>query len=158
MLRPAAMGDLPALYAITEEMHVRSRYAERGVELSPNLVKSRLLEGIRRNGGEHSGCTLLNVIDKDGVKAFMMGLLQPVYGIGVGLEAQDVMLCAAEKAPKISAALLVNAYVEWALHNPRVKDIYLSWTDIAGVDGKRLSKLYQRRGFQRCGEIWKRGV
>ena len=152
------MGDLPRMREIVAEMHVRSRYAERGVELSDSLVNSRLLEGIRRNGGLHAGCTLLNVIDKGGVHAFMLAVLQPVYGIGVGLEAQDVLLCAAKKAPQLSSRLLIDSYIAWASGNHRVKDIYLSWTDIAGVDGRKLSKLYQSRGFQRCGEIWKRGV
>jgi hypothetical protein len=157
MLRPATTGDLPALYAIMEQMHVRTGYARRGIELSPNLTRSLLLEGVRKNGGQHAGSMSLNVIDKDGAQAFMLGILQPVYNVGVGLEARDVLLCAAKKAPSISAALLINAYLDWALPNARVKDVYLSWTDIAGVDGKKLSKLYQRRGFQRCGEIWKRG-
>lgn len=157
MLRPATTADMPRLYALVEEMHDRSGYAKRGIELSPTLVRSRLMEGIRKNGGLHAGSTLLNVIDKDGVQAFMFGLLQPVYGIGAALEAVDVMLCSTAKAPKTSAALLVRAYVEWADKNERVKDIYLSWTDIADVDGRKLGALYQRRGFQRCGEIWKRG-
>lgn len=157
MLRAATMGDLPRLCEIMEEMHVRSAYAERGIELSLELVRRRMIEGIRRHGGSHVGCTLLNVIDKGGVQALMLGVLQPIYGIGVGLEAQDVLLCGSKKAPKLSANLLVDAYLEWASVNARVRDIYLSWTAIAGVDGKKLAKLYQRRGFQRVGEIWKRG-
>jgi hypothetical protein len=35
MLRAATFGDLPRLYEIVEEMHVRSGYAKRGIELSP---------------------------------------------------------------------------------------------------------------------------
>jgi GNAT superfamily N-acetyltransferase len=119
------------------------------------LVRSRFNEGIRRRG-DHAGHCRLDVIEKDGVQAFMLSVLQPIYGIGVGLEAQDVLLCASKKAPKLSSRLLIDSYLEWALGNERVRDVYLSWTDIAGVDGKRLSKLYQQRGFQRCGEIWKR--
>jgi hypothetical protein len=156
MLRAATFGDLPRLYEIVEEMHVRSGYAKRGIELSSTLVRSRLNEGIRRRG-DHAGNTRLDVIETGaGVQAFMLSLLQPIYGIGVGLEAQDVLLCASKKAPKLSSRVLIDGYLDWALKNERVRDVYLSWTDIAGVDGKRLSKLYQQRGFQRCGEIWKR--
>jgi hypothetical protein len=136
MLRPATTADLPRLYALVEEMHDRSGYAKRGIELSPTLVRSRLMEGIRRRGS-HVGSTLLNVIDKGGVQAFMFGLLQPVYGIGTALEAQDVMLCASSRRRSFRRGLLVNAYVDWATSNERVKDIYLSWTDIAGVDGRK---------------------
>jgi hypothetical protein len=72
MLRPATTADMPGLYALVEEMHDRSGYAKRGIELSPTLVRSRLMEGIRKNGGSHAGSTLLNVIDKGGVQAFML--------------------------------------------------------------------------------------
>lgn len=159
MIRPATTGDLPRLYEIMVDVYHRTPYAKAGIEMSPTLTRSLLMEGVRRNGGLHVGGTSLNVIEKDGkVEAFMLGQLQPIYGIGVGLQAIDRLLCATKKAPKISSSILVKAYIEWAEDNERVKDIYLSFTNIAGVDGSKLSALYKRVGFQRIGEIWKRGV
>lgn len=158
MLRAATTGDLPRLYELVAECHARTEFAARGIELSPTLTRSMLMEGIRRHGGQHVGGTLLNVIEYRGrVEALMLGLLQPIYGLCVGLEAQDRILFASAKAPKLSTGLLIDGYLAWAKAAPKVHDIYLSWTDVAGVDGRRLAKIYQRKGFQRCGEIWKSG-
>lgn len=159
MIRAATTADLTRLYDLVVEMHGRSVFAKRGIDLSPNLVRSVLMDGLRKHGGEHAGSTLLNVIDRgQGVEAFMLGLLQPIYNVCLGLEAQDYFLYASAKAPGLSAALLIDGYLAWTLPNERVRDIMLSWTDVVGVDGRKISRLYQRKGFQRCGEIWKRGA
>ncbi len=159
MIRPATPADLTRLMHLYRELHERSEFKERGVELSDNLVRSLLFDGVRKHGGPHAGSMFLMVAEKDGqVEAFMLGLLQPVYGVCVQLEAQDIALYATKTAPKIATTLLFGSYVAWASSSPRVVDIMASWTDVAGVDGERLTKLYRRRGFRRCGEIWKRGV
>lgn len=159
MLRRATVSDLARLYELVFDVAAKSTFAARNINPSPNLVRSLLMDGVRKNGGEHAGSTLLNVIEFRGrIEAFMFGLLQPIYGIGIDLEAQDILLYATKDAPKLSTSLLIDAYVEWALAARRCRDINLSWTDVAGVDGTRLAKIYQRKGFQRCGEIWKRGA
>lgn len=159
MIRAATTSDLPRLYELVMEVHARSVFKERGIDPSPTLTRRLLMNGVQRNGGEHVGAMLLNVIEFRGaVEGFMLGLLQPVYSIGIDLEAQDVLLYVTPKAPKLAPGLLVHEYITWALRSPRVRDIYLSWTNVAGVDGGKLARLYQRKGFQRCGEIWKRGV
>lgn len=159
MIRAATTADLQRLYELVMDVHARSVFKARGIDPSPTLTRRLLLDGVKRHGGEHVGATLLNVVEFRGqLEGFMLSLLQPVYSIGIDLEAQDVLLYTTTKAPKIAPALLVDAYLEWAEPNRRVRDIYLSWTDVAGVDGKKLGKLYSRKGFQRCGEIWKRGV
>jgi hypothetical protein len=80
--------------------------------------------------------------------------------IGIDLEAQDVLALHHERsAPKIAACAADRELCRLGAPEPsRVRDIYLTWTDVAGVDGTKLAKLYQRKGFQRCGEIWKRGA
>jgi hypothetical protein len=159
MIRAATNGDLTRLYELVMAVHARSIFKERGIEPSPELTRRLLFDGVRRHGGQHVGSTLLNVVEFRGtLEGFMLSLLQPIYSLGIELEAQDVLLFTTDKAPKIAPSLLVDAYLQWAGPNPRVRDIYLSWTDVAGVDGGKLSALYKRKGFQRCGEIWKRGV
>lgn len=157
MIRRATPADLARLFELVVEMHSRSEFAERGIELSPTLARSMLMDGVRRHGGTHAGSTLLNVIEFRGQpEAFMLGLLQPIYSVCVGLEAQDFWLYASKKAPKLSPALLIDAYLDWALLNPRVADIMLSWTDVVGVDGRKLARLYERKGFRKRGEIFVR--
>jgi hypothetical protein len=159
VIRAATTGDLPRLFELVMDVHARSSFRERGIEPSPTIVRSTMLEGVRKHGGQHAGSTLVNVIEyRDRVEAFMYGLLQPIYGLGIGLEAQDFLLTTSAKAPKLAPALLIDAYLTWALACEKVRDIYLSWTDVAGVDGSKIARLYQRKGFQRCGEIWKRGA
>lgn len=158
MIRPAAPSDLTRLFALVMELYRRSEFPERGCQVNEALVRSVLMDGVRRHGSQHAGSTLLNVVEFRGtVEGFMMGLLQPLYAIGVDLEAQDFWLFCTDKAPKIATGLLIDAYVAWAESNAKVKDILLSWTDAAGVDGQRLARVYQRKGFRRRGEIFVRG-
>lgn len=159
MIRPALFGDLPRLYALMDELHSCSTFAERGIGLNARAVQQTMMEGVRRNGGSHAGSTLLNVVEfRDELEGFMLGGLQPIYGVCLELEAIDRFLYTTKKAPKIAASLLVGAYVDWAAEAELVRDIYLSWTDVVGVDGNKLAKLYSRKGFERCGEIWRRGA
>ena len=157
MIRRAHTSDIPRLVELVTEMHGESEFAARGVPLSLPLVRSFVFRGIRNHGGKHEGSTLFNVIEFRGqVEAFMLGLLQPVYCVCDGLESQDFWLYASRRAPKLSAARLVDAYLEWAVGNPRVVDIGLSWTDVVGVDGRKIAKLYERKGFRKRGEIFVR--
>src|SRR3954465_304167 len=117
------MANLQRLYELVMEVHGRSVFKERGIDPSPTLTRRLLLDGVKRHGGEHVGATLLNVVEFRGtVEGFMLSLLQPVYSIGIDLEAQDVLLYTTNSAPKIGAALLIDAYLDWALPNPRVRD------------------------------------
>jgi hypothetical protein len=157
MIRPATSTDLTRLFALVVEMHGRSEFAGRGIDLSHQLVRSFLFDGVRKHGGSHAGSTLLNVVEFRGeVEAFMFGLLQPVYSVCKQLEAVDFWLYATKRAPKIAPGLLIDAYLAWADANPKVRDILLSWTDVVGVDGGKLAKLYERKGFRRRGEIFVR--
>jgi hypothetical protein len=157
MIRAATSSDLARLFALVTEMHGRSEFAGRGIDLSPQLVRSFLFDGVRKHGGDHAGSTLLNVVEFRGVvEAFMFGLLQPVYLVCRQLEAVDFWLYATKRAPKIAPNVLIDSYLAWANGNPRVRDVLLSWTDVVGVDGAKLAKLYERKGFRRRGEIFVR--
>lgn len=157
MLRAATLSDLPRLFELMQQTHAKSKYAKQGIALDETCVKSLLLDGVRRHGGQHNGSTLLNVIEKNGVvEGFMFGLLQRIHSVCNRMEAMDFWLCTSPKAPKIGVGKLLDAYIEWADTNPKVAEISLSWTDAVLTDGGVLGKLYERKGFARAGEIWKR--
>jgi hypothetical protein len=156
VIRPASTSDLVRVLELVMEMYRASEFAERGCTVNQKIVRSLLLDGVRKHGGQHAGSMLFNVVEFRGrVEGFMIGLLQPVYSIGDQLEAMDAFLYCSKKAPKLAASLFIDSYVEWAQSNPKVVDTVLSWTDVAGADA-RLAKLYQRKGFCKRGEIFVR--
>jgi hypothetical protein len=155
MIRAAGFGDLQRIAELVREMHGRSIYAEE--PLSEKLVRSILLDGVRRHGGHHAGATLLNVSEFRGqLEGFMFGMLQPIYNILETLEAMDVWLYTSPKSPGIAASRLIDEYVAWTDANPRVREVRLSWSDAVSVDAAKLEKLYGRKGFQRCGGMFRR--
>jgi hypothetical protein len=157
MIRPATPADLPRLYELVLEMHARSEYARRGIGVDEASARSILKDGVYRNGRTNNGGTLLNVVEFRGeVEGFMLGLLQRVYTIGDRLEAQDYWLFTTKRCPRVGWGKLVDAYLAWALNNPKVADVRASWTDAAGVDGEKLGRIYEKKGFRRCGAIYTR--
>jgi hypothetical protein len=157
MLRAAAFSDLPRLFELILAMHAGSKYAAREIDVDEPTARSILMDGVRRHGAQHTGGTLLNVVERDGmIEGFMLGILQRVYSIGNRLEAQDFWLYCSPHAPNGSVPRLIDAYIAWADSNPKVAEITLSWTDAMAVDGGKLGRLYHRKGFRQSGEIWKR--
>lgn len=157
MIRPATFADMPRLIELVQAMHESSIYPARNIGVDMTSARAILMDGIRRHGGGHQGSTLFNVVEFRGqVEGYMLGILQRIYSIGNRLEAQDFWLFCTNKAPKIASGKLVDAYIEWADTNPKVADIALSWTNAAKVDGRKIARLYERKGFDRVGEIYKR--
>ena len=157
MIRPATISDMPRLLELVMQMHEASEYPKREIAVSEPSAKAVLRDALARNGRMNDGGTLLNVVERKGrVEGFMIGVLQRIYGIGNRLEAQDYWLFCSPAAPRAASRRLLQAYVDWATGNPKVADVVLSWTDVAGVDGETIGKVYKRLGFERRGEIWKR--
>jgi hypothetical protein len=155
MIRAATLADLARLHELVREMHGRSIYAH--LPLAEATMRSILMDGVRRHGGQHAGSTLLNVVEFRGrVEGFMLGILQRLYLICEPLESQDFWLYCSPKAPGIGAARLIDEYVAWAAANPKVQEIKLSWTDALKVDAAKIGRLYTRKGFERVGEIYRR--
>lgn len=153
MIRPASTADLATLFNMVGQMHSESEFMARGIQLSPALVRSFIANGIQRHGGQHAGATLFNVVERDGeIQGFMLGLLQPVYCVCLDLEAIDFWLYCTKRAPKIAPNVLIDRYIAWAESAPKVKDIMLSWTNVVGVDGDKIGRLYRRKGFIKRGE------
>jgi hypothetical protein len=155
VIRAATTSDLGRLFELIQAMHAGSEYAARGIGVDETTARQILMDGVMRHGRTNNGATLLNVVEFHGkVEGFMLGILQRVYSIGNRLEAQDFWLYCTPKAPIIAAPKLIDAYLAWALDNPKVAEVKLSWTDAMGVNGAKLGKLYQRKGARRCGEIY----
>ncbi len=157
MIRAATLSDLPRLFELVLMMHAGSKYADE-VGVDNTAARSILRDGVLRNGGAYNGATLLNVIDVGGtIEGFMLGILQRVYSIGNRLEAQDFWLFCTKAAPATAPSRLIDAYIKWADENPKVAEITLSWTAVSQASEK-MARLYQRKGFARCGEIFKRAA
>lgn len=157
MLRAATLSDLPRLFELVTQMHAASKYVAREIGMDEATARSILMDGVRRNGGQHVGATLLNVFEVEGEpEAFMLGILQRVYSIGNRLEAQDFWLFSTPEAPAKAIPKLIDSYIAWADGNPKVAEICLSWTDALSGTGESLGRLYGRKGFDKVGEIYKR--
>lgn len=159
MIRRAETSDIPRLVELVAQMHGESEFARRGIGLDTKAVRSFILAGIRRHDGKSEGASLFNVaVFRGRVEGLMLGMLQPVYMVCHGLEAFDFWLYTTRRAPKLAASRLIDEYLAWALANPRVCDVMLSWTDVVGVDARKIAKLYERKGFRRRGEFFVRAV
>lgn len=152
MIRTAKFADLPRLYELIVEMHGKSRYSGH-VSVHEQTAKSLLMNAIRKHNGQHDGCTWVMVSENGGVvDGFIVGMLDRVYHIGTKLAAKDMFLY----ATAADAGALIDSFIDWAQRNPCVYEINLSWTDaVAGAE--RIEKLYERKGFTRCGAIFVRG-
>lgn len=158
MIRLATHSDLPRLFELVMLMYAASEYPGRDIGVSEPAAKALLRDCVARNGRTNDGGVLLNVVEKDGeVEGFMLALIQRIYLIGNRLEAQDAFLFVTDKASRGSGGRLFRAYLKWALANPKVADIAGSWTDVAGVDGEKMNRMFRRLGLRKRGEIWKRG-
>lgn len=154
-MRAARTFDTLRIVDLLEEMQAASRFAG-VVGIDRDHARKLIAQLIQRHGGSTDGAALCNVVESDGViEAFMIGMLGRVYHIGDMLVADDVFLVATERAPKTALNRLIGAYLDWADANPRVQEIRLSWSD-ALASGPRMAGLYERKGFTRCGAVYRR--
>jgi len=126
-VRDANFADIPQIADLLVEAHGRSRYAGTDVQVDVRETKALLSRSIQRHGGEHIGSTLVLVAQRDSfVTGVLLGVLDRVPGIGTRM-----------------------------LQNPHVFEILLGAHD-AVVDPERVARLYERRGFRRCGYLFKK--
>lgn len=150
------MSDLPRAYALLLEMQTKSKYAGI-VDVDEATAKALLINAVKRHGGTNNGGFCFFVIEAMGkIEGFIIGLLDRVYHIGNRLVANDVYLYCTKDAPRMASSRLIDAYVKWALDNPKVHEIKASWQDALGSNGKIMDKMLQRKGFRACGSIWER--
>ena len=155
-MRRGVHSDVPRLVELLQEMQQKSKFAP-DIDVDVPTARGLLQTAVQRNGGQHAGGSIVLVIEVAGqIEAFIVGILDRVYHIGNRLAANDIFLYASDKATKLAPRKLIDGYIAWALGNKKVAKIMLSWTDALGVDGDKIERLYEGRGFHRVGAIWER--
>jgi hypothetical protein len=156
MIRPATFPDLEGVKALLREMYDASKY--RGhVAISKTAMDGVLAAALMAQRSPVQYGSFFHVALSPGGKivGFMIGQLDRIYHIGNRLVAQDMYLYVSPRGKAADTIQLVNAYIAWAEGNQKVLDIKLSWTDTL-PGAARVEKLYERKGFRRCGAIWER--
>lgn len=155
MIRPAKFGDIPRLLALLHEMHARSVYRDRD-EIDDREAKSILMSAIQNDGGGAQSRTRVLVAERDGtVEGFIVGVTERVYHIGRRYWATDLWFYVSGRGGPRDAPELRDGFLAWADGNPHVIDIKPAVTN-AIVDDRRAGRLWERRGFVRCGSIYSR--
>lgn len=159
MIRAARHVDVWRLVELLTAAQARSIYAGR-CDVDQVVARKTVASMIQRHGGTHDGgaCVFVAEDGKGVICGFCVGALDRVYHIGDKLVAQDVFLVAEPGAPAAAHNSLIDAYLDWAASVPDVIEINLSWTDVVPGTGERMGPVYERKGFVRCGEIFRREV
>lgn len=155
IVRSPLTSEVFALCDMLVRLHPLTRFHGH-VGVDEKHTRSLIAQIIQRNNGLHDGGTFIRVIEnEDGrICGFVAGMLDRVYHIGDMLWAQDLFLTTEPDAPMRAPSILLDAYVDWALANPKVYEIHLSHLD-ALPDQDRLDKHYERRGFIHCGSVFR---
>lgn len=155
LLRPATMAEAPILTQILVDRLPDTRYHGH-VKIEQPLARKMLANAVHRHNGTTDGATFVMVAEGDeGIDAFVFGVLNRVYHVGDMLCAQDVFLIGRKDCDPRALSGLLAAYMDWGLSNPRVFEVFASWIDtIPGAE--RMGAAYRRKGFTKCGEIWRR--
>jgi RimJ/RimL family protein N-acetyltransferase len=155
MIRAARFQDIPAIYDMMIEGHVRSKYREIDA-VDPKEAKGFLMNAIQRHGLKREGGTCVFITeDMDG---FIVGILDRLYIVGTKLQAQDAFYYARLTAKPQAAFALLAAYLQWAESIPNIAVIRNSVTDIILGDTERVETLYRRCGFARVGVMMEKVV
>lgn len=154
MIRNATFSDIPAITALLEATHRKSKYNGRAV-LDPKAVEQLLMAMVMGQNKTDGDATYLVVCVKDGgakdqVVGFMAGALSRVYNILNKYCASDIFLIN-EGGTGPDLLRMVDGYIKWAMANQKVIEIGLSWSD-AVSGGHKLATLYKHYGFRLVGE------
>jgi hypothetical protein len=152
MIRKATFHDAPAIMALIRQQHERSKYAGRCRIAEPHL-QHLVTAMIAQQGQIGPQGSLVLVAETTGEPvAFIAGVLDRIYQIGAKLCAQDLFFV--NEGGSVGDTLkLLDGYIAWARDIRAVLEIRLSWTDtLPGAE--QVAKLYGRKGFAKCGEIY----
>lgn len=156
-VRPARFGDIPALYALMEEMHGRSIYRDVD-EIDERECKRLFMGCIQRHGQTNEGGCLVLVAERDGkVEGFIIGMLDRLYHVGRKLVATDLFFYVSERGDPRDAGRLLDEMIAWAAGAKNVVAIRPGITDAIDPDC-RARALYERRGFRKAGVIYERSA
>lgn len=156
IIRAPRTTEVFSLCDMLVRLHPLTRFADE-VLVDEKYTRMLLAQTIQKNDGRHDGGTFIRVAEGDDgrILGFIAGMLDRVYHIGNRLWAQDMFLTVEADAPMRTSSLLIDAYVAWAMDNPKVYEIHLSHLDaFPGQD--RLDRHYEHRGFIRCGAVFRK--
>lgn len=156
IVRAASSVEAPRLVEILVDAQARSRYAGK-VAIDQPYARKYLATAIHRHGHTNEGGCFVQVAErKPGqIDGFICGALNRVYQVGDMLCAQDVFLIGRKDFPPRALNWLLDGYIAWALANRRVFEVWLSHSDVL-PQGDRFGALFERKGFQRCGAMFRR--
>ena len=155
-VRDANFADIPQIADLLVEAHGRSRYAGTDVQVDVREAKALLSRSIQRHGGERIGSTLVLVAQRDSfVTGVLVGVLDRFLGIETRMVASDLFFVCSPLVEPRDPERMLETFESWALQNPNVFEILLGAHD-AVVDPERVARLYERRGFRRCGYLFKK--
>lgn len=155
-LRPARAIDAPRLADLLQARFPETRYAEAsGLDMA--LARRTFAHAAQRHGHTNDGGTFLMLAEADDgeIDAFIMGVLGRTYLVGTTLTAQDYFLLGRKDCSPRALPALQDAFLAWAMGNPRVVEIMTTWTDIL-PGAERIERAWARKGFERCGGIMRR--
>lgn len=153
MIRPAKFSDIPQMIDLLATTHRQSKYNGRcGLDQKAmEQLFLALVAGQNKNDGD---ATYLVVSYDPAVETkltgFMAGTLGRIYNVCDKLMATDLFLIHHGKHP-VDVIRMVDGYHDWAMANPKVIEIGLSWSD-ATSSGHGLARLYKHKGFKLVGE------
>lgn len=159
-IRDAKFVDVPRIVALMREQHVLSRYRNTPVQVDEAWSRQFLTQSIMRHGNGQTGGTLVLVSERDGaVEGIFLGILDRILGIGSMLYGTDVFFYLTDKADPRDGLRMIDTFTAWCDANPFVYEIVPGITDTFGPEyPDRVARIYEAKGFERCGTILRRNT
>ena len=152
MIRSAKFSDIPDIKRLLVRVHAKSKYATM-TPLNDKALEDVVLSMIAGQKQNGPAATFVSVVEHNGkVQGFMAASLSRIYGICDKLTASDSFIISESRKASDTVAM-IDAYIDWAMANPKVVEIILTWSD-AVPGGQKMAKLYSRKGFRQVGEFY----
>ncbi len=144
--REATLDDIPAIVALTREIHGKTHYRDAPLDAEKYMHTLRMMINSRQHlvlvaDGEEQG----------DVGGFFLGIAQPHFAVK-GKFATDLMFYASPEHPGVGI-LMLRRFLTWARSRSDVSLILLGISnDLA--DEKGLGRFYERQGLRRVGGLY----
>ena len=145
MTREATLDDIPAIVALTKDIHSKTHYCAVPLAIDKYTRTLRMMI----NSKQH--IVLVADHEERGVVGVLLGVTQEHFALE-GKYATDLMIYADPKYPG-AGLRLVRRFLVWARNKPDVSEILMGIsTDL--VDETRLGAFYERQGLKRMGGLY----
>ena len=138
MIRPATLADIPEVSRLGELFHAQAGWADifpySVADCAASLTAYMALD-----------CFVCLVADVGGIVGMTAGVMAPVYFNQAHLSGEELFWWVSDKAPPMTGLRLLQA-----LEDAGKAKGCLSWQmkSIARLNGQRMAKLYERRGYR----------